>query len=215
MQYPSAYRGVKKLFIAEIISIVGAVLALTASVIAMALVNANADNPALLASGGVLIASSFVMVVAFVLQMIGLLQAGKDEPNFRSGFFVAIFGIVVSVVSAILASLNVSAVACSILDSLSSVASVVVVIFTLSGVANLASALNNQPMFEKGKRLINWVTILFVVSIVLGLFPSFFSAPNEGIKIMLGVMGIVAAIVELVIYINILVYLHRAIKMLA
>ena len=215
MQYPSAHSGVKKLFIAEIISIVGGVLGLVAAIISTVFVNAAADAPGLIAAGSVLLVTGFIMVVAFILQMIGLLQAGKDEPNFRSGFWIAIFGIVISLVAAILRSITgVPELLCSILESLSSVASIVVLIFTLSGVANLASALGDNDMFEKGRALINWITILFVVSIVLGLFPSFFANPNEGIKIMLSVMAIVAALVELVIYINILIYLYKAIKML-
>ena len=214
MQFPNAYKGLKKLFISEMFNIAGSVLGLVAAVISIALLNVQGAEGGLVAAAGLGVAAGFLLIAAFVLQLIGLIQGSKDEANFRMAFWVVIFGLVLSLVGTILSLANVSSVAVSILDSLAGVANIIVTIFVLGGIVNLANALSDEDMADKGRFLINAVTILFVISVLLGLFPTFFVNPNQGVSIMLAVFAIVSALIDLIVYINILIYMLKGIKML-
>ena len=68
MQFPKAHDGVKKLFIAEILEIVAALLAVVGAIMA-AVIAANPDNVTGLSTLGVLAASGILMIIAFVFHL--------------------------------------------------------------------------------------------------------------------------------------------------
>ena len=71
MRFPKAYSGVKKIFIAMILTLVAAVLGVTASVL-LALPGASEANSGLaLAAGGIGIGLAVVTLVALVLEFVG------------------------------------------------------------------------------------------------------------------------------------------------
>ena len=216
MRFPHAYKGVTKLFIAEVITIIATLVGLTSAIVAVI----NIDNTAVAATLSALaIVSGVALIVAFVLELIGLLQGKADEDRFRSAFFAIIFAIIFSVAATIIGSLNLGnggAIAANVLSTLATIISVFVSVLILLGLSNLADRLGNQPMVEKGHRLINWVIILFIVSTLLGLFPNFFySLATEQVwAVIFSVFAIVALVIEVLVYINIVIYLYRSMKML-
>ena len=214
MKFPHAYKGVLKLFVAEIISIAAAVVGLVTAILAN-IPNLNIAAPAALGT-----VSIVALIVAFVLQLIGLIQASRDEYNFRAALFVVIVAIVLSIVNSVLTALPDQNTALTLveafLEAFSKVASIIVIVLVLGGIANLAEKLHNSEMAEKGHTLVFWVVLLFAISVLFGLFPNFFvfNPVGDGWSIFFTIITILAAVIELVVYINVLVYLYKATKML-
>lgn len=215
MQFPSAHKGVKKLFIAELIAIAAGLLVLVAAVLGVVGIK---NEGVLVAAGSITIVSTFALIVVLILQLVGLFQGGKDSLQIKYAFFISLGGLVLSIVLAILRLLpanNGLAIAIGVIGPLVDIATVLALAYTLLGIAELAEKLNDEPMARRGKTLAFVVVILFAISVVLNLFSSFFvnNAPSWAV-ILIAIFGIVAAVVELVAYILTVVYYGRATKML-
>ena len=215
MKFENAYKGVKKLFVVQIIEIAAALLALIGAIIA----TINVASEANLAAGGIIITiSSIALIVGFVFTLIGLIQAGRDDSHFKTGLWVILIAIVLGIVAAILRAIPdvvpVVITIANILDALSTASSIVVLVLTLFGISSLASQLGNEEMAERGSSLVNWVIILLAASVILSLVPTFFLVVPNPIGIMFSFFAIVAAVIELFVYIGILIYYIHAIEML-
>ncbi len=215
MQFPSAHKGVKKLFIAELIAIAAGILTLVAAVLAVVGIK---NEGVLVAAGSITVVSTFALIVVLILQLVGLFQGGKDSLQIKYAFFISLGGLVLSIVLAVLRLLpanNGLAIAIGVIGPLVDIATVLALAYTLLGIAELAEKLNDEPMARRGKTLAFVVVILFAISVVLNLFSSFFvnNAPSWAV-ILIAIFGIVTAVVELVAYILTVVYYGRATKML-
>ena len=108
--FPNAEKGVKKLFKAEIFALIAAVIAVAAAVamiIGGALGEAGNEAAAFAALGaGVLIGvgAGVLLIVAFVLNLVGLLNAQKDDRNFTIALYFTGAGIASSLLTSVFAA---------------------------------------------------------------------------------------------------------------
>ena len=214
MKFPNAYKGVKKLYIAEILALVAAVLSIVAAIMT-ALLNANPDLPLKGAIIGIGFGVLALALVCFILQIVGLYQAGKDEGSFRLAFFIVIFNIVLTLVSSIIGSINSgAAIASNVMQMISDIASVVVIFFILSGLGVLANRLGDERMERNATRLMWFVIILLAASLLLQFIPRFIPNPTQPVAVTFAILAIVAGVAELVAYICIFIFYGRSVKML-
>lgn len=215
MKFPNAYKGVKKLFIAEILAILAALLMVVAAVLgAIGLKN----EPVLLASGTVALVAGIILIIVFVIQIVGLYQGGKDDIQIKYGFYLTILAIVLNLIVVIFGMIKDNQILATIAKYINiavDIATVLSLVCTLRGIAALANQLGDEKMENRGKSLAFIVFILFVASIVLGAYPNFFvnGAPDWA-QTMFAITGIVAGVIELVVYILTVIYYGRATKML-
>ena len=212
MRFPNAFKAVKKLFIAEILSIAVALVGLTSAVL-LAIPNTG------LTGAGLALGSAVAMIVVFVLQLVAMIQGGKDADGFRTALWVTLIAIAVSITSAVLQSIEATkglTILISVMSAFVSVAGVLVIYIVLQTIAGLADSLKDHELADKGNRLATYIVLLFAVSILLGLVPSFFYKAQlpDFVNVLFTIFGIVAAVIELLIYINVLIFLRRAIRTL-
>lgn len=218
MKFPHAYCAVKKLFIAEIISIAAAIFALITAILA-AVASADPSTGVEASAATLALVSVGAFVAVFVLQLIALIQGGKDEDNFRTALWVTIVAIVIGIVSAVLQSIEATknlVILTTAFEVFTSVAGIVVILLILLGISNLADELHDKELAEKGRRLATYIIYMFVVSALLSLIPSFFVNGNipDFVRVMFSIFAIIAAVIELLIYINVLIFYRRAIRTL-
>jgi len=212
MRFPNALKAVKKLFIAEIISIAAALVAVTSAIL-LAIPNTG------LTGAGLALGGAIAMIAVFVLQLIAMIQGGKDAEGFRTALWVTLIAIAVSITSAVLQSIEATkglTILISVMEAFVSVAGVLVIYIVLQTIAGLAKSLKDNELADKGNRLATYIVLLFAISILLGLVPSFFYKTQlpDFVTVLFTIFGIVAAVIELLIYINILIFLRRAIRTL-
>ena len=217
MRFPNAYKGVKKLFIAEIISIIVEFVALTSAILAA--VAAAGVTGLAISAGSLALGSGIAMIVVFVIQLIGLFQGGRDSSLFRVAIWLVVIGIATSLTSAVLQSIEATkglpAILFTILNTVSTLANFFVIICILYGIASLAEALKDHKMEAKGRRLAFYIVFLYILSVIFGFLPGLNGFQlTDGWKIAFSIFGIVALVLELLIYINVVIYLYRATKML-
>lgn len=216
MSFPDGYSGVKKVFTSEILNLIAAVCLLCSGGLGVIAVvsAANEVNAGTVISGAgavvLILAWGVLSLLAFILKLVGLKKAGNEEPNFNTAFILAIFGLILTVVAAILGAFNIgNGIADNIARVFVNVANIVITVLIVGGVANFAQALRKPLMIEKGSRILIFIIIMYAIAIIATLIPIFFGTTDATTTIS-GVLDIVAAVFNLIAYILFLVYLGQA-----
>ena len=209
MKFPNAFAGVKKLYIAEILAIIALILTLITTVAAFFTIGVidrgleEAVNPSLVVTGVFAIVTAILVLIAFVLDLVGLSQAGKDEPTFKYALIVAIVGIVASAASSFLPD----GAGKELLTLLYEIGINLVAVFSIAGIMALAKKSMNAEMEERGTFLLKLIIASIIIANVADIIYRFFA--NGAV-----VLGIVAIVIDLAASLLYLGYLNRARKML-
>ena len=210
MKFPNAYTGVKKLFVAELVSIIAA-LGLFISAVLLAL-------GAAAAAGVLALIAGIALIVAFIIQLVGLYQGGNDEIQIKKAFWFAIVSLILSVVVSVLGRLSggeALKVVSSILEAGVTGFQVAASYLILAGISTLADKLSNERMARQGKTLATLVIVFFLIKLVFNFYPTFVgSGAPAFFTTLITVTSIIAALVELVVYIITFIYYYKATKML-
>ncbi len=217
MRFPHAHRGVKLIFIAELVSIVSAFVALIAAIF-VPIIDSGTGSLSIPYQTLLLIAA-IASIIVFVIQLCGLFLGAKDSREFRIGLWVTLVGLAATITSVILQSINstkgLSPVLFAALDTVAAIADFVVIMCILFGIASLASQLGYTEMEEDGRRLAFYIILFYAISLLLGLLPGFnVYIVNTGWRFTLSIFGVVSTVLEIIVFVATIFYLHRATKML-
>lgn len=185
------------------------------SVFALAMEETGETPETLFITTGVFaIVSIVLMLTAYIINLVGIGQAAKDEASFRSAFYAAIFGIVFSVLSGFLGNASEgNSFAQRIISIIPDLINLIMMICIVSGILRISAELHNSEMVGKGEtilRIVFTVTIIsFVVRVVGGLIQSY-----AGMYVMAAIVAF-SGILTVVNYFLYLSYLSKAKKMLA
>ena len=206
MTFPSAYSGVKKIYAAEIMTLISMILVGLVTVFA-ALAGVEAVQKFMIpefVAGILTLVSMVLIIIAYILNLIGLGQAGKDERKFfRTAFILSIILIVLAIVSAVIQNMNVNDM--DLIDLASRIIQIIVSVFTICGIMELAKKLNRSKIVAAGSRILILWTVIYAASIVTGFIK------QETVQ---GIIAIVSFVLMIVAYCIYLSYLGRACRML-
>ncbi|MGN0325010.1 MAG: hypothetical protein ACI4DW_01780 [Lachnospiraceae bacterium] len=185
-QYPNAGEGIKKVFIGEILAVVGVLLS------------------------WIPLVGLLIIIAAYVLTLMGLKKAGEDQQDYNKAVTLILINIVVSVLGTILGFIPAIG---GILSTLASIASTVItllvvyqVIMTSNG---LLDSIGAADISGKGKTV--WG--LYLVCNIIGIICSILNKIPL-LNILSGIISIIVGIVSLVAGIMYLIYLNKTSKAL-
>ncbi|MBR6444693.1 MAG: hypothetical protein IKS63_04625 [Firmicutes bacterium] len=215
MTYPNAYSGVKKIFLAQILILIAAVLSVVVAGTGISEVqnstSAQIGTGTLVAAGGISIVIAVISIVAFIINLVGLSQAGKDERNFKTAFILTIIGLIIAIVSGFASASGFA----DIFELAGKIINMLIIVFVIYGVVALATKLNDEKLVRKGKSLLVMITVLLLISVVMGVIGSIAGDhTGDGAKIAIAAVALVASIAAIVAYIMYLTLLARAKKTL-
>lgn len=218
MRFPNAASGVKKIFTAEILALISEILLLIAGVLVVIALgaaqnNAN-DSLALGTLAGFAIfgfGATVIAVIAFILKIVGISQASKDENSFKTAIICLIIGIVGSLVYSIFQTS--SPTVASIGNLIYQLMNLFVTIFVISGIIKLADQLNDGVVSAKGSTLLKLITVIYALTIIANIIVLILG--GYAVSIVAAIIYLIALILTVVQYIMYLVYLANAKKMLA
>lgn len=204
MTFPNALTGVNKIYKAEVLAIVGAILSLLA--ILFGLIGGFAAVLAVI----FIIAAVVLLIIAFFKNISGVKSAAKDDGAFQKALIMLIVGIATSLLSSAFSGNQILAGICSFLskaaDAMSSY-------FICTGIINLADRLDDAAVSEKGKKTRSFVLVIFMASALLSLISSFFG--NSGsVSTAFNVISIISLVISIVAYVMYLGVLKSASVML-
>ena len=206
MQFPNAFKGVSKIYIAQLL-----VLVADAAAIVVSALYAAQNNAVDAVIAGLGIAVAVITIIAFILNLLGLIDAKKDEGRFGTALFIVIAGIVLSCISTAFANNETVA---NVFQQLTNICEVLVTFYVISGIVNLAKKLKDEEMAAKGKRIIAMVVTSWGLAIVAGLVGAFIKGGDAATAVS-AVLLIISAILGFLAVILYIIYLGKAKKMLA
>ena len=143
------------------------------------------------------------------MSIVGISNASKDEPTFKTALICVIVGIIGSLVASIFSG---NAVVSAIGSLVTNVANLFVTIFVITGIIRLADQLNNAEVGNKGNNILKMIIAISVLAIIANLIVLIMGGR---VSVVAGIIAIVAAVLEIVQYIMYLSFLSNAKAMLA
>ena len=215
MKYPHAVKGVKKLFVASLLEVISTLMVIASAVMLVAAGN-DANSPLLAPAATLALVASIPLLVAFILQLIGLIQAKADERSFGTALWLILLALILSVVSSIFSAIAAtwSVYFSSTLSAVSTALNACVVLYVLAGIANLADDLGESSYASRGRVLRIILLVLFLISIAMRLI-STFVRPNAEVTQIMGYVSLAASAVQFVANVWYFFYLARAGKKLS
>jgi hypothetical protein len=210
MKYENARRGLGKVFAGEIVSIIATIIGIIAAVIMSVRGTALQTDGALINTSDIVsllsaIGALGLTAIAFILNLVGVIGASKDDEGFKNALILLIIGIIASIVSTVLATKhpNIS----GYLSSLSDICQLFVLYYVVCGCLNIAEAKRNTGLAASCKRARIIILIIWVISLVLNFFNNS-SKAKEGtigtVTLILAIAGGVATILSYIIYLSVL-----------
>ena len=214
MRYPNAFKGVSQIYKAELIAIlavictgIGAILAIFG--VGVADVGSEAVGKGFAITGGVfVIATAVLMIVSYILNIVGVGNAAKDESGFRSAMIAIIIGIVASIVAGIFSNKE---VVCLLAQLVSKICDIMVFWFCIGGIRNLADKMNDRNIANKADSFTKLIIGIYVAGIVLAIIGSFVKAGG----FLDGFIDVAGAVCSIIAYLSYLSLLKGARDMLA
>ena len=213
MKFPNTFKGIQKIWIAEM-------LMLLASVLSIVLLFVVANNSAVVEDVLVVaidtptqvlsIASAVLMIVAFVLNLIGIINCRKDDKNFVNALIATVLGVICGIVNAIWGEAKPRLG--EWMEFVMVMESCYASYYVLTGVSNLSEAYPDPQTKKLVDKSRNWLLGSFCLSAILKLIVDIFNIQDGTSKTIMGIVAVLAEIVSYVIYI---MALNNSKKMLA
>ena len=220
MKFPNAAKGVKKIFNAEIIALIAALgtgIGLIMSLIGSSKEAAQANAESLLVTAGaILIISGIIVLIAGIMNIIGFLQAAKDEIGIKRAVLCTVFGSVFSVVASVFAGrTGFLGGLGTVFSATSHVLNMLVAIYLVNGLMNLSEKCNRTDMVKFGHEILTTIIVSYIISFVLSLLVNFGAITTSlGFGLIKWLSGLTILFAVFIYFLE-LIYLGRAKKMLA
>ena len=178
--------------------------------------NESVGTTLLAVSGILLIISGIALLVAGIINIVGYIQAAKDEEGIKRAVLCTVFSCAFAFAASFfenqtgfLGGLG------TVLSTISTVLNMLVALFMIGGLMNLSAKCNRPDMVKRGRDILATILVSYIITFALGLlvrFGAYTSAFGEGvIKWLSGL----SALFTVFIYVLELIYLAKAKKMLA
>ena len=223
MQFPNAYRGIRKIFTAEILTMIsGIILVLTLICFGDTLSGIAAGDASAMTGtafafvyvGGF---ASLLAIAAFFMNISGISRASKDEESFKRAMIWLIIEIIASLVGS--AAQSTSEIMASSAGVIGSLCEYMINYNIVTGIIRLAEQLNREDVIRFGQKTIRLLTIVYAVVIFIEILTTVFAIavknPSAGAAgTIAAVIAIAAGIITVAAYIIYLRVLAKAKKML-
>ena len=228
MKFPNTFKGIKKIWIAEMLMLIAAVMSIvllfiiannsvviegtTVAENAVAvedtlIVNTEAVKTPTAIFG---IGAAVLILIAFLLNLIGIINCRKDDSNFINALVATLLGVVCGVINAIWGEKNPRLG--SWMEFVMVMESCYASYYVLTGVSKLSEAYPDEATKKLVDKSRNWLLGSFCLSAGLKLIVDIFNIQDGTPKT---IMAIVAVLAEIIAYVIYLMALNKSKKMLA
>ena len=219
MKFPNAAKGVKKIFNAEIISLIAALIGGAGLVMSLIGASNETDESAgttlLAVSGALLIVSGIALLVAEIMNIIGFIQAAKDEEGIKRAVLCTVFSCAFAFAAFFENQTGFLGGLGTVLSTISTVLNMLVALFMIGGLMNLSAKCNRHDMVKRGHSILTTIVVSYLITLALSIlirFGAYTSSFGAGV---INWLSGLSALFTVFIYVLELIYLAKAKKMLA
>ena len=212
MTFPNAAKGIKALFIGEILALISAI-SIACSIIFSKPVVSGEEVVDFAATGGeitmvviLLSVGGIIAIVAYIMQLVGIAKAAKDEEAFKGALYLILFSILFSIAGAVLAYVfptnnllsGVGTVGTNIIE-------ILVTFLIIGGIGTLGAKLNDATLQEKAAKLLRIILTVIVLRLIANFVILLFKESiAEVIVTILGIVILVFTLVQYIAYLSLL-----------
>ena len=198
--YQNAKSGIGKIFIAQILSLICVPLAFAFGLIAVYAI----FFPVFATVAIITIVLLYVLIIAaFVLNLLGIITASKDNYTFHDALVFTIIGVIISVISNIIKSVPLTIAIAPFISLILSFGNAIVSYFATKMI--VCGCIELSPHFEKeGNSVVTFALVVMALSLISGIISVI---PDVGTKIS-GFLGIVNVIISIIYYVKYLIFLN-------
>ncbi|MBQ9322145.1 MAG: hypothetical protein IJ239_07335 [Eubacterium sp.] len=223
MQFPNAYKGIRRIFTAEILTMISGIILLLTLTAGSGMLDEFAAGDMTTVSGPALalasisgLASIFALV-AFFMNISGISDASKDEESFKKALLWLVIGIGASLVGSL--AVNMNDIIASFAGIISSLCEYMIYYNVVTGIIHLAERLEDERVNALGQQTIRLLTIVYAVVIIVQLVMLVMTAASgnaaQGTFAVAAVaVSVIAGIMSMAAYVIYLRVLAGAKKML-
>ena len=214
MTFPKAERGIKIVFLAQISFMLASVFS-TASAIGNMInyyIYINFPKEELLLAPFLIIAILAVifLLAGFALTIIGVLKASGENENFKVALYSILFGVALSIIGMIWSGDNAVG---TITELLTTLTSFLAIIYVIQGIRSISLKLDKPEMEQTGSKLYTLFSVFYVIETCSNIAILIFN--DNSSFIIVSLLQIFFNIMSVVQYLIFMLYLRKAIKMLA
>ena len=209
MKFQNAATGVKRIFTAEILKLIAAivtVVGIVMTIVTVAAANANSQGGTIAAGVGTVLliaAASILALIGGIMALVGIINASKDEGAFKTALILIIISLIAAVVGGIFYQNATVQSICQIVQNLMSI----------KGITNLAVKIGNDEVAQQGKSLLTIIVVFYALSLIANILVLVFGGMFA--SVLGGVLAVVALVLNIIAYIVYLSLLNKGKNMLA
>ncbi len=175
MKFPYAAKGVSKIFNAEIISLIAALLGGVGMTLGVIAASGNVDKSTsealLIATGAITLVAGIIIAIAGIMSIFGYFQAGKDEGSFKRAILCVFFSIIFTVVASFFANQTGSyGWLYTLLTLAGNICNMLATVFLILGLTALSIKCERPDMVKHGKDILTTLVILYILTFVINFF---------------------------------------------
>ena len=218
MTFKNAYRGLKRVHGAEMMTLASEILMFAAMIISL-FVPVSADA---LRTGDltpinriwlIIMAAAFLlMIISFIMKLLGFRLASRDENNFIHAFWYLLMPLVITVGVAVVGQVEPSLRLDKIAEAVQDLMEIMVTVSVVKGVRNLARKLSDNEVLARGKKIFLVIALSLLVS--LGLTLASILLNGEAVERVSTILEAAGYVLDVAAFFMMLVYVHHAVKML-
>ncbi len=223
MQFPNAYKGIRRIFTAEILTMISGIILLLVLTVGSGVLDEFTAGDMTTVSGPVLavasisgLASIFALV-AFFMNIAGISDASKDEESFRRALIWLVIGIGASLVGSLATNMN--EIIASFAGIISSLCEYMINYNVVTGIIHLAERMEDEHVSALGQKTIRLLGIVYAIVIIIQMVMIVMTvnansaAQNASVAVAVAV-SVIAGIISMIAYVIYLRVLAGAKKML-
>ena len=208
MSYRNAKKGIGQIYKAELITLVAAILGIIGMIVFLA--SGSAKSTGGMVAGGIpVLIAGILLIIAYIINLIGINNAAKDEPQFKTALIVALIALISSAIQSIMETRGIKAEL--IFDAIANVCEVLIMIYVISGIGKIARKLGKKKVSRLSKNTINVTCGVYVLGFIANLISDIFKA--KSMMTVAAVIAIIAGILMIVAYVYYLRTLSQGSKM--
>ena len=208
MSYRNAKKGIGQIYKAELITLVAAILGIIGMIVFLA--SGSAKSTGGMVAGGIpVLIAGILLIIAYIINLIGINNASKDEPQFKTALIIALIALISSAIQSIMETRGIKAEL--IFDAIANVCEVLIMIYVISGIGKIAKKLGKKKVSRLSKNTINVTCGVYVLGFIANLISDIFKA--KSMMTVAAVIAIIAGILMIVAYIYYLRTLSQGSKM--
>ena len=208
MNYQNAKKGIGQIYKAELLTIIATIIGIIGAIVFLAAGEKGSEGG--MAAGGIpILIAGIMFIIAFIINLVGLSNASKDEPYFKTAWIIALIAIAASVVQSILDMRGIKVE--WLFELISNICEILIMIFVITGIGKIADQLGKKKVSRLSRSTMNVTCGVYILSAIVTLIGDLFEA--KSMTTVASVIAIIAGILSIIAYVYYLRTLSQGSKM--